>query len=213
MVNLFKKQADKSADKGQTKTPPTGKNKTPLSKPPPKMLPKIAGRNGDRDDDDDELSGGATGSQSPRVITKIPEAPAKHRSPLEDTTEERKQSPAYSDEVMLRLTNLIYDPLATLLFDQAGIHPDEAHLLSLTRINSSREAAFWAQQISKEAAYNRYIKHHPCTWPISQVWRVAFLLARRSIPGVCGPGFTMGVSLAQEQSITKSEEAGEEGDW
>ena len=127
--------------------------------------------------------------------------------------EDLKGRPDYSEEVQLRLTNLIYDPLATMLFDNAGIHPDEAHLLSLTRINSSREAASWAQQITREAIYNIYVHHHECDWGPSQIWRVAFLLARRSIPGVCGPGFMLGVGLAQEQSITKSEEPGEEKDW
>lgn len=127
----------------------------------------------------------------------------------EDVSEGMKQSPPYSDEVMLRLVNLIYDPLATILFREAGMHADEAHLLSLTRVNSSKEAWYWAQQIAKEAAYNKYVQKIPCNWPISQVQRIAFLLARRSIPGTCGPGFMLGVGLAQEQNITKSEEPGE----
>jgi len=131
----------------------------------------------------------------------------------EAATEELKQRPDYSEDVQLRLTNLIYDPLATMLFENAGIHPDEAHLLSLTRINSSREAAAWAQQITREAIYNIYVNKHACDWSPSQIWRVAFLLARRSIPGTCGPGFMLGVGLAQEQSITKQEEPSEEKEW
>ncbi len=127
----------------------------------------------------------------------------------DELTDGIKGSQPYSDEVMLRLVNLIYDPLASLLFKESGLHADEAHLLSLTRINSSKEAWYWAQQIAKEAAYNKYVQKIPCNWPISQVQRVAFLLARRSIPGTCGPGFMLGVGLAQEQNITKSEEPGE----
>jgi len=131
----------------------------------------------------------------------------------DEVNEDLKSRPDYSEEVQLRLTNLIYDPLATMLFENAGIHPDEAHLLSLTRINSSREAAAWAQQITREAIYNIYVNRHKCDWAPSQIWRVAFLLARRSIPGTCGPGFMLGVGLAQEQSITKQEEPSEEKEW
>lgn len=133
------------------------------------------------------------------------------KMPLEDT--DPKSRPCYSDEVMLKLVNLLYDPLATDLIKEAGITADEAHLMSLTRINSSKEAWFWAQQIAKEAAYNKYGKGHICSWPISRIQRVAFLLARRSIPGSCGPGFMLGVGLAQEQNIVKAEEAGEENEW
>ncbi len=139
-----------------------------------------------------------------------PEPPKRSRQEVdEDVAEGMKLSPPYSDAVMLRLVNLIYDPLATILFREAGLHADEAHLLSLTRVNSSKEAWYWAQQIAKEAAYNKYVQKIPCNWPISQVQRIAFLLARRSIPGTCGPGFMLGVGLAQEQNITKSEEPGE----
>ena len=124
-----------------------------------------------------------------------------------------KSRPCYSDEVMLKLVNLLYDPLATDLIREAGITADEAHLMSLTRINTSKEAWYWAQQIAKEAAYNKYAKGHVCSWPVSRIQRVAFLLARRSIPGSCGPGFMLGVGLAQEQSIVKAEEASEEDTW
>jgi len=131
----------------------------------------------------------------------------------DEVRDELKGRPDYSEEVQLRLTNLIYDPLATMLFREAGIDPDEAHLLSLTRINSSREAASWAQQITREAIYQQYVHNKVCSWPASQIWRVAFLLARRSIPGQCGPGFTLGIGLAQEQNITKAEEDGETKEW
>lgn len=131
----------------------------------------------------------------------------------EEVNAELKSRPDYSEEVQLRLTNLIYDPLATMLFENAGIHPDEAHLLSLTRINSSREAASWAQQITREAIYQQYVHGHTCAWPASQIWRISFLLARRSIPGTCGPGFMLGVGLAQEQQITKEESDQEGKDW
>ena len=125
-----------------------------------------------------------------------------------------KNKTYYSDDVQLRLINLIYDPLAQKLFAHAGIDPDEAHLLGLTRINSSREAMYWAQQIAKEAAFNKYVRHIECDWPISQVQRIAFMLARRSIPGECGPAFMAGVQLANEQAIQKEEQkAGEPVDW
>ena len=150
---------------------------------------------------------------TPATAVAAPEHRISKAKSRDEVNEDLKSRPDYSEEVQLRLTNLIYDPLATMLFENAGIHPDEAHLLSLTRINSSREAAAWAQQITREAIYNIYVNRHKCDWAPSQIWRVAFLLARRSIAGTCGPGFMLGVGLAQEQSITKQEEPSEEKEW
>jgi hypothetical protein len=42
---------------------------------------------------------------------------------------------------------------------------------------------------------------------------VAFLLARRSLPGTVGGAFALGVGLAQEQQISRSEEGAEEDNW
>ncbi len=116
----------------------------------------------------------------------------------------KERSSHYSDEAMLKMVNLLYDPLTIELCEETGVK-DEAQLLSLTLINSSREAYFWALQLAKEATFsiNR-------TWPLSRVIRVAFLLARRSLQM---KAFMLGVGLAQEQAITKTEEAGEETEW
>lgn len=126
---------------------------------------------------------------------------------------DRKDSPNYSDDAMLRLVNLIYDPMSTALLEDCGIDPDEAHLLGLTRVNSSKEAWMWAQQITKESAFGKYVLGVRPKMSLTQIRRIAFLLARRSIPGDCGPGFMLGVGLAQEQNITKSEEEVEGQDW
>lgn len=135
----------------------------------------------------------------------------------DDGDPELTDRPEYSERALLRLVNLVYDPIAALtMLEGAGVHPSESHLLSLTKINSSKEAWFWAHQITKEAAYRKYVEHIPVDWPLSQVLRVAFLLARRSItniPGQCGPGFTTAVNVALEQNIIKQEEAAERADW
>lgn len=135
------------------------------------------------------------------------------RRGAEAETGSLKQRPYYSDEVMLKLVNLLYDTVVVDLFHEAGLKADIAHLIGLTRINNSREAWYWAQRIAKEAAYNKYAKGFTPSWSIGEIQMVAFLLARRSIPGQVGPGFMLGVGLAQEQSITKAEEAGEEADF
>lgn len=121
-----------------------------------------------------------------------------------NVNEELKRSPHYSEEAMLKMVNLLYDPLTTQLCEEVGIAA-QAQLLSLTRINSSREAFFWATQMAKEATFNTERK-----WPLSQIIRTAFLLARRSIDM---KAFMLGVGLAQEQAITKTEETGEDADW
>jgi len=119
--------------------------------------------------------------------------------------EKLKLKSYYSDEALLKMVNLLYDPLTVALVKQIGIS-DEAHLLSLTRINSSREAYFWSVQIAKESALNP-----DRTWRISKIIRVAFLLARRSLDM---RAFMLGVGLAQEQALTKSDEGvGEEAEW
>lgn len=135
----------------------------------------------------------------------------------DDGDTEITDRPEYSERALLRLVNLVYDPIAALtMLEGAGVHPSESHLLSLTKINSSKEAWFWAHQITKEAAYRKYVEHIQVDWPLSQVLRVAFLLARRSItniPGQCGPGFTTAVNVALEQNIIRQEEAAERADW
>ena len=128
-----------------------------------------------------------------------------------------KSKPYYSDEAMIKMINLLYDPIVATLCREAGI-ADEAQLLSLTKINSSREAWYWAQQIAKEAFYHRYNRDPNAPpmpknyrrWPISKIQRVAFLLARRSLDM---KAFQLGVGLANEQNIVKSEEGGEEDNW
>ena len=126
--------------------------------------------------------------------------------------EKLKQKSYYSDEALLKMVNLLYDPLTAAFIKQTGIS-EEAHLLSLTRINSSKEAYFWAVQIAKESVLRRMstpIKIRD-RWPVSKIIRVGFLLARRSLDMT---GFKLGVGLAQEQALTKAEDvAGEEADW
>ena len=154
----------------------------------------------------------STAPKRPSLLQKVNpmEAPAKTRDP---DANELKDKPYYSDEAQLRMINLTFDPLASALFRENGIDPDEAHLLGLTRINNSREAMMWAQGIAREAAFNRYVNHMDTVWPVSKVRRIAFLIARRSLPMVMGGGFVAAVNVAQEQNITKGEEAGEESNW
>jgi hypothetical protein len=138
------------------------------------------------------------------------EVPQKKRNPDGD---ELNDKPYYSDTAQLRMINLTFDPLAEALFAENGIDPDEAHLMGLTRINNSREAMMWAQGIAKEAAFNRYVNGVTTTWPVSKIRRVTFLIMRRSLPMVMGGGFVAAVNVAQEQNITKGEEASEESNW
>jgi hypothetical protein len=129
---------------------------------------------------------------------------------LKRTGDSLKQGSHYSEEAILKMVNLIYDPLTIALCAEIGI-ADEAHLLSLTLINSSREAWHWSVQLMKEAALLQRVrlakdeapKLHQRTWPLSKVQRVAFLLARRSLTMTA---FKLGVGLAQEQNIAKAEE-------
>jgi hypothetical protein len=120
----------------------------------------------------------------------------------------------YSDKVQLRLVNLIFDPLSNLSKEaaKAGLHPDDAHLLGLTRVSNSREALYWANQIAREAAFNKYVLKQECDWSIGRIHRLSFLIARRSIPGMCGAGFTTAINVAMEQSISRSEESSEESE-
>jgi len=157
-------------------------------------------------------------SAEPRNLAREEKQKPKH-DPANDDRDELKRHPSYSDEAMLRLTNVIFDPMVAELCREANIK-DEAQLLSFTKINSSREAIYWANQIAKEAYINRYKPGGKTThtdgtplWPIRKVRRVAFLLLRRSMPGTVGGAFALGVGLAQEQQITKSEEGGEEDSW
>lgn len=147
-------------------------------------------------------------------------APSKPASRLSAPKKQKDPSdlsnrPEYSSEVQLRVVNLTLDPISSMtkFLEEVGIHPDEAHLLSLTRVNSSKEAMHWANQVTKEAAFEIYVNKRPCRYPLSQIRRMAFLLARRSIPGACGAGFTAAVNIAMEQNITQSEEAGEQSAW
>ena len=129
---------------------------------------------------------------------------------LKKTGDALKQGSHYSEEAILKMVNLIYDPLTIALCAEIGI-ADEAHLLSLTLINSSREAWHWSVQLMKEAALLQRVriekddklKLHERSWPLSKVQRVAFLLARRSLMMTA---FKLGVGLAQEQNIAKAEE-------
>lgn len=127
----------------------------------------------------------------------------------------------YSDAVQMRLTNLMYDPLTVALVKETGMN-DEVNLLGLTRINSSREAFYWAAQITKGSARLRLVqlceqtREPDCDlgvnerhWSLRKIFRVAFLIARRSIDMVA---FKEGNKLAMEQQITKSEDTGEAED-
>ena len=132
----------------------------------------------------------------------------------EDEVSSLKENPHYSESAQLRMINLVYDPLSTLtLLKATGIHPDDAHLLSLSKVNSSVEAMAWANQILRESIYREEIQGYPGSWSPSQIWRNAFLLARRSLPGPCGTGFMMGVGLAREQQIAKVDEEGGGDEW
>ena len=129
---------------------------------------------------------------------------------LKRTGDYLKQGSHYSEEAILKMVNLIYDPLTIALCAEIGI-ADEAHLLSLTLINSSREAWHWSVQMMKEAALTQRVrihkgdllKLHQRSWQLSKVQRIAFLLARRSLMMTA---FKLGVGLAQEQNIAKAEE-------
>ncbi len=111
--------------------------------------------------------------------------------------------PYYTQEALLKVINLLFDPLTIALVEEAGIG-DEGYLLSLTRIYSSREAWHWATEIGQEAFQNPNR-----TWSISKIIRCAFLLARRSI-GM--QGFLRGIDIAAQQTLVKDEAVGEEAD-
>lgn len=127
--------------------------------------------------------------------------PPKEREPR--TADKLTNLPHYSNEAMLKMVNVLFDPSMLSLSKELGIK-DEANLLSLTRINSSREIFVWAKQITREAALNPHRQ-----WKLGRIFRTSFLFARRSIDM---KAFTMGIGLAQEQNIAKSEESGEEYD-
>ena len=99
-----------------------------------------------------------------------------------------------TDEAQLRLVNLIYDT-------------DEAHILSLTRIRTSREAFLHATQITREAALLK--SRDPVTTPLSKVWRHAYLLLARSIDM---HAFNMAVGLARGQAEAEADAASEEAE-
>jgi hypothetical protein len=177
---------------------------TRLSKPDAVALP-------DDKDDGKERVNDLHKSRTAMVKTNNPmEVPKRPRDPNSD---ELKDKPYYSDEAQLRMINLTFDPLASALFRENGIDPDEAHLMGLTRINNSREAMLWANGIAREAAFNKYVNHMDSVWPVSKIRRIAFLIMRRSLPMVMGGGFVAAVNVAQEQNITKGEEASEESNW
>ena len=132
-----------------------------------------------------------------------------------------ESSPYYSGEAVMFMSNLLYDPLAIDMLKEAGIN-DEAMLLGLTSINNSRECFYWAAQITKNAALLKKVRLDEATkyddvdlpagqrhWPLSKIFRVAFLISRRSVDM---KAFEWGNKLAQEQQITKSEEQGEAED-
>lgn len=138
----------------------------------------------------------------------------------EDGPGTMKQKSYYSDDVFIKMTNLLYDPLTIELCTEADI-TDVAQLLGLTKINSSREAFYWSHRLCVEAFANRYRPggtgpYHPDgtrKWSIDKLRMVSFMLARRSLPGTVGGAFALGVGLAQEQSITRSDGEGEADDW
>ncbi len=151
----------------------------------------------------------------PREVMERDRRISEQQETAADRKERIKGGTRYSDEYMLKMANLVFDPMALELCKQAGLK-DEGHLLGLTRINSSKEAFYWARQMTLEAAYNRdndpelLEKLGDDKWPLSKVFRVAFLLLRRSLEM---KGFMLGVGLAQEQSIMKTEETGEGTEW
>lgn len=131
-----------------------------------------------------------------------------------------KQKAYYSDDALIKMVNLLYDPMTIELCKEAEIS-DIAQLLSLTNIKTSREAFYWSHRIATEAYANRYRPggtgsfHDDGTrkWTIGKIEMVAFLIARRSMTMPVGSAFALGVGLAQEQSITKAEDLGDGESW
>lgn len=118
--------------------------------------------------------------------------------------EEVKQTPYYSNEALLKMTNVLFDPIASDLVEQANLNR-EAHILSLGRISSSREAHYWASQITRDAGMNP-----KRTWTLDEVYRVAFLLLSRSINM---DAFKLGIGLAGTQAVQETEGVGEDMEW
>lgn len=149
---------------------------------------------------------------------------AQEASSDSDDETKMRQKPYYSDEVFVKMTNLLYDPLSIELCKEADI-ADVAQLLGLTSITSSKEAFYWAHSVAREAFANRYRPggtggfhidingNKRRKWSIGKVEMIAFLVARRSMKIPVGSAFALGVGLAQEQTITKSEGTGEEASW
>ena len=106
--------------------------------------------------------------------------------------ENSKTKRDYTNEASVRIVNMILDP-------------DERSLLSLSRINSSRECLLLSIQIAKEAAMDEEICKQNI--PISKVWREAFLLLRRSLDSKT---LSLSFGLAHEQAVSESEAAAEE---
>jgi hypothetical protein len=120
---------------------------------------------------------------------------------------------AYSNDAMLKMVTLIFDPLEVATMKELGL-TDEAHLLGLTRINSSLECHHWALSIMKEAGAKNLNRDTSVLdgrkWPLSKIYRISFLLARRSVDM---RAFMMGVGLAGKQSIAESEAGEDEGEY
>ena len=158
------------------------------------------------------------------AISSRPPGATHARKTNADDIASMKQKAYYSDDVMLKMTTLLYDPLTVELCRESDV-VDVSQLLGLTNIKSSREAFYWAHRIATESYANRYrpggtgsfhigINGEPIRkWSIAKIEMVAFLIARRSMTMPVGSAFALGVGLAQEQAITKSEEAGEENEW
>lgn len=119
--------------------------------------------------------------------------------------EEKTESPYYTKEAALKLTNILYDPVAVEICKQIDVQ-DEGLLLSLTRVNTLRECHQWASKFTQDAAMNLNR-----TWSLGKVYRVAFLLLSRSINM---KAFMSGIGLAGVQAVAEeSEDFGEDKDW
>jgi hypothetical protein len=110
---------------------------------------------------------------------------------------EKEKPQNYTEGAALKLVNLLYDV-------------DEAHLLSLTRIKSSREAFMLSMQVVKEAALNPVYDADGKKVPLSRIWRRTFLTLMRSLDM---KAFAWGVGLANNQVEEEAEEPSETGSW
>lgn len=122
-----------------------------------------------------------------------------------------KDKTAYGD-YLLKLVNLAFDPLDISTLKELHLN-DEANLLGLTLLDSNVEVHRWALSIMREAAKKPLNKMADPTdesvrrWPLTKIYRVATMLARRSIKM---RGLGMAVGLAGKQSLAEEEGEDEE---